>query len=328
MPSSPTLHDVAALAGVSVSTVSRVLNEADHVSAEKRDRVKAAMARLDYVGNMAARSLRGAPTMTWVLLVDDLHSDFFSELADTLTLIALERGVTLLIGTTQKTFRREREILHQVRARQVDGVFVVAATGDDHGERTLRPISMPTVYIERYPAGTRGDIVTFDYYRAGLEQIDRFWSEGHRRIGLLGGNTAEDPGSRRLSAYLDGLRKHGLEPDPALISVGHLDEDDGARGVLELLALADPPTALMVTVGPLLRAALKISAEQRLTWSICSYEKIDLAELTPVPITFLQGDLEALARRAAAMLVERIAAPEHPPQVELLDLSMDQYWPK
>jgi LacI family transcriptional regulator len=308
----PTLRDVAELAGVSMSTVSRVLNERGGVTADKRIRVERALTQLDYVSNVSARSLRGTRSRTYALLVDDLASVFFSELAESLTRIALERGCTLLIVTTQKAYERERRIITDMRARQVDGLFVVAASGDDTGHRGRNPSAIPVVYVERFPPGVDADVVTFDYYQAGLDQIDRLWAAGHRRIAFLGGNITEDPGRRRLAAFRDGIRTHGLIPDPELISTGHLSEASAEPAVDHLRLLADPPTAVVVTVAPLLRTTLRIAAEHDWAISIASYESVDTPELTPVQLYVTDTDLDELARTAADILRARIETATDP----------------
>lgn len=328
--STPTLRDVAALAGVSVSTVSRVLNDKPGVTADKRARIEQALQELDYVSNVSARTLRGTRSRTYALLVDDLATAFFSDLAESLTRIVLDEGCTLLIVTTQKTYDRERRIVAEMRARHVDGLFVVAASGDAGIHRARQPSSLPVVYVERFPPGVEADVVTFDYYRAGLEQIDRLWADGHRRIAFLGGNVAEDPGQRRLAAFRDGLRAHGVIVDAELISTGHLTEDEALPALQRLRALPDPPTALVVTVAPLLRPALRLAAQDGWEITIASYESIDLPQLTPVPLIVTHGDLDALARTAAETMQHRISAGSQETsdaRTILLETSLDRYGP-
>lgn len=323
----PTLRDVAQLARVSMSTVSRVLNGRRGVADHKRVRVEQALRQLDYVTNISARTLRGTRSMTYALLVDDLSSVFFSGLAEALTHIALEDGCTLLIATTQKTYEREREIAAAMRARHVDGLFVVAATGDEAGERARRALHLPVVYVERFPPGVDADVVTFDYHRAGLDQIEQLWAEGNRRIGYLGGNVSEDPGLRRIAAYRNGLRSHGADADPALVSTGHLTEASAAAGLATVMGVDDPPTALVVTVAPLLRATLALCAQRGWRPTVASYEAIDTPVLTPVPLLITRGDLGELARTAADLLRSRIEAGPGEPRTVLLDTRTDVHLP-
>ena len=334
-PPPPTLRDVAELAGVSMSTVSRVLTGKPGVAATTRTRIEGALRTLDYVSNLSARSLRGTRSMTYALLVDDLSSGFFSPLAESLTHIALDDGCTLLIVTTQKAYARERDIVSTMRARQVDGLFVVAATGDDAGERARRTLNLPVVYLERFPPGADVDVVTFDYHRAGLAQIEELWDRGHRRIAFVGGNVIEDPGSRRLAAYRDGLRAHGVEPDPKLISVLHetgVDDrataDASVRSALEgLMATSSPPTAVVVTVAPLLRTILALCAENGWELAVASYESFDIPVLTPVPLVVTHGDLDELARTAASLLRSRIEQGPGEPRTVLLETRTDVFLP-
>lgn len=330
----PTLRDVAALAGVSISTVSRVLNDKAGVTPDKRARVEQALQQLDYVSNVSARSLRGTRSRTYALLVDDLATAFFADLAESLTRMVLEDGCTLLIVTTQKAYERERRIVADMRARHVDGLFVVAASGDLSSHRARHPSSLPVVYVERFPPGVDADVVTFDYYRAGLEQVDQLWSDGHRRIAFLGGNVDEDPGLRRLAAFRDGLRAHGIDPDPESISTGHLTEASALPALEQLRTHTEPPTALVVTVAPLLRPALRLAAQHGWPLAIASYESIDTPQLTPVPLIVTHGDLDELARAAARTMRDRLtdqpaASGDEPTQHRtiLLQTSTERYEP-
>ena len=323
----PTLRDVAQLASVSMSTVSRVLNGKEGVADAKRLRVEQALRQLDYVTNISARALRGTRSMTYALLVDDLSSVSFSGLAESLTHIALDDGCTLLIATTQKTYARERAIVAAMRARHVDGLFVVAASGDRAGERARRAVNLPVVYVERFPPGVDADVVTFDYHRAGLDQIDRLWHDGHRRIGFLGGQVSEDPGRRRIAAFRDGLRSHGLEAEPGLVSIGHLTEESAAAGLIAMMAGDEPPTAVVVTVAPLLRAALTLCTERGWGLTVASYECIDVPALTPVPLLVTRGDLDELARTAADILRSRIDHGPGEPRTVLLTTRTELHLP-
>lgn len=318
-----------------MSTVSRVLNGKKGVAAPTRRRIEQALRQLDYVSNLSARTLRGTRSMTYALLVDDLSAGFFSPLAEALTRIALDDGCTLLIVTTQKAYEREKEIVAGMRARQVDGLFVVPASGDGTGERARRSLNLPVVYVERFPIAADGDVVTFDYYRAGIEQIDRLWEAGHRRIAFLGGQVTGDPGSRRLAAYRDGLRDHGTEIDPALVSTHHATEYSGAQSadqsvratLLTMLALSDPPTAVVVTVAPLLRPTLMLCAENALSLHVASYESFEPVGLTPVPLMVTHGDLDELARTAAEILRYRIVHGPGDPRTVLLRTTTDIHLP-
>lgn len=273
--------------------------------------------------------------MTYALLVDDLSSGFFSPLAEALTHIALDDGCTLLIVTTQKAYARERDIISTMRSRQVDGLFVVAASNDEAGDRARRAPNLPVVYLERFPPGADVDVVTFDYHRAGLAQIDALWDRGHRRIAFVGGTVTEDPGLRRLAAYRDGLRAHGLEPDQKLVSVHHetgVDDratgDASVRSALEgLMALPSPPTAVVVTVGPLLRTILALCAEQGWELWVASYELFDIPVLTPVPLVVTHGDFDELARTAASMLRSRIEQGPGEPRTVLLETRTEVFLP-
>lgn len=321
------MKEVASLAGVSIATVSRVLNSPVSVSAAAQERVQDAIARLDYVSNTSARTLRpGVRSMTWGLLVDDVDSHYFGRLVDELDRAAQAQQSTLLVAFTQKHWTRERSLIKEMISRRVDGLLVVPADGDDSGERA-RLASQPVVYLDRIPRGISADVVTFDYYRAVSDQVEDLWSRGHRRIAFVGGVTSHDPGSRRYAAWADKLREHGGTIDPALVSVNHRDDDRAGAALARMLESADPPTAVVTTTGGLLVQLLRTVSLSGAQIEIVGSEDVAAAFLSPVPLTLLQADLAAMARIAADLLTSRIDGDgDHDePQVHMLPTNQISY---
>lgn len=308
----PTMHDVAALAGVSVATVSRVVNASPKVSASARDKVTDAVRRLGFVSSPTARALRpGVKSLTWGLLVEGVSGRHIGRLVDELDSAAQEHHSTLLVSTTQKRLDRELHLIREMVGRRVDGLFVVAANGD---HRSLQPVagSVPVVYLDRIPFGRTADVITFDHYAAIEQQVDRLWRHGHRRIAFVGGEVDEDPGVRRFAAYRDGLLRRGAHVDPDLISVGHLETPSAAQATARLLDLADPPTAVVATAGPITLGVLRAVVDRDAWVEITGSEDIEGGFLSPVPLHVITADLTLLAREGVAVLLERMARPCRP----------------
>ncbi|HEY3557663.1 MAG TPA: LacI family DNA-binding transcriptional regulator [Kribbella sp.] len=318
-PKPPTIKDVATLAGVSMSTVSRVLNGSAAVQDETAERVRRAVTQLDFVLSASARALRpGVRSMTWGLLVDAVESHYFSTLIAELDRAAQAHGSTLLVSVTQKEWAREKHLIKEMSSRRVDGLFVVPANGDVLGERS-RLAGAPIVYVDRIPSGVVADVVTFDYYRAMAELVEELWDQGHRRMAFIGGEVDTDPGSRRYAAWNDILRRHGSTPDPELVSVGHLVAGTATEAVLGMLRSDQPPTAVVTTTGLLLLGVLHAIALEGADVEVACSEEIDAAFLSPVPLTVVAADFTALVSNAVDLLAARIDGTNSgPPTTKLL----------
>lgn len=308
----PTIRDVAALAGVSVTTVSRVLNSAPKVSSDARARVTAAVERLDFVTSPAARALRpGTTSRTWGLLVDEVTSFYFGRLVEELDRVGQERGCTLLVSTTHKLLDRERRLSREMALRRVDGLFIVPASGD-RSTLPQRDSGLPTVYLDRFPFGTVADVVTFDYYQAVADQVDDLWQRGHRRIAFIGGEVREDPGARRFAAYRDSLTLHGVPLHSELVSTGHVDGHTASAVAAGLLDRPDPPTAIVTTTGAVTLDILRAVQDRVSTvelppdLEIVGSEDFGSAFLSPVPLSLVVADLGDLAKVATDLLIGRI----------------------
>ncbi|NIK61989.1 LacI family DNA-binding transcriptional regulator [Kribbella shirazensis] len=322
----PTIRDVAALAGVSMSTVSRVLNGSAAVSGDAAERVRRAVDQLDFVLSASARTVRpGVRSMTWGLLVDAVESHYFSTLIAELDRAAQEHGSTLLVSVTQKEWVREKHLIKEMSSRRVDGLFVVPANGDVLGERA-RMSGVPIVYVDRIPSGVVADVVTFDYYRAMAELVEGLWARGHRRIAFIGGEVDTDPGSRRFAAWNDILSRHGTTADPGLVSVGHLVADTATEAAVTMLRSDQPPTAVVTTTGLLLLGVLHgIVLEGADVEVVCS-EEIDAAFLSPVPLTLVAADLGLLVSNAVELLTAQIdKSSDGPPETRLLPTGQIHY---
>lgn len=302
----PTIRDVAALSKVSIATVSRVINDSGRVAAGTQERVRDAIAQLGFVSSPNARVMRpGVRSLTWGLLIDELSSGYYGLVVHELDHAAEIHDSTLLVSTTQKRLQREIQLIRTMASRRVDGLFVIAANGD-HSTLGPLPPSLPLVYLDRIPYGRPADVVTFDYYQAMRAQVERLWGLGHRRLGYLGGEAGEDPGSRRFAAFRDTVLAAGGSIDPALVSLDHHDASTSAPAALAMSRQDDPPTALVCTTGPITLGVLRVVLEHGLVVEVASGEDFEGGFLSPVPLHVIQADLQLLAREGTALLLDRI----------------------
>jgi LacI family transcriptional regulator, galactose operon repressor len=312
------MRDVAALAGVGLKTVSRVVNGESNVGAETRARVEAAIDRLDYRQDINASLLRrrGRKTATIGLVLEDVSNPFSSALHRAIEDRARERGVMLFTGSCDEDSDRERELIGTFRARRVDGIVVVPASSDHRYLIPEQRAGTPLVFVDRPPRFLNADSVTSDNVGGAERAISHLAAYGHRRIGFLGDaleiQTAED----RLRGYSLGLAALGVDHDPALVRTGLRSVDAAALAVKELLRGTNPPTALftaqnLITIGAL-HALRELGVEH--TTALVGFDDIELADLLEPAVTVVAQDPAAMGRAAADTLFRRLDGDDSPPE--------------
>jgi LacI family transcriptional regulator len=311
--------DVARQAGVSIKTVSRVINNAPHVQQKLVDRVLAAVSELGFRRNLLASALRsGQPTATIGLLIEEIANPFYATIAAVAAEVARAHDTLLITASSEEDPEREQQLLRDLCSRQVDGLLVVPA-GNDH--TFLRPeveMGLPVVFLDRPAGGLLTDTVLLDNRggaRAGVQQLIR---AGHRRVGVLLDSFAVYTMRERLGGALDALAEATVPYDTALMRDGVRDPATAAHAVGEMLDTPDPPTAFLS-----LNNRITVGAVQEL-WSrgspvdLVGFDDFELSHLMPRPFTVIAYDTHQLARQAAQMLFERIAGERSWPRTVVL----------
>ncbi|RJK94293.1 LacI family DNA-binding transcriptional regulator [Vallicoccus soli] len=308
----PSMRDVAALAGVSPRTVSNVVNGAAHVAPGTRARVEEALRTLRYRPNAAARSLRRGRSGLVALVVPEVGSPYFGEVAARLADVAERRQWTLLIEQTGGDPARERRLLDGVRAQLVDGVvFSPWSLGPD--EIAARRDTAPMVLLgERGPEGV-ADHVVIDNVAAARDATAHLLALGRRRVAMLGAasGVGEDTARLRREGYRQALAAAGLAPDPALeVPVGALHRADGARALEALLDAGTEVDALFCSTDELALGALRVALRRGLRvpddLALVGVDDIEDGRYATPSLSTVAPDKEAVAEEAARCLAERM----------------------
>ncbi|MEV5569940.1 LacI family DNA-binding transcriptional regulator [Spirillospora sp. NPDC052269] len=306
-PRRPTISDVAAAAGVSVKTVSRVINNAPSVRPEVTDRVLAAIGELGFRRNHIASSLRsGQSTATIGLIIEDLANPFYSAIAAAVGRYARERGTHLITASSEESPELERRLFLELCQRRVDGLIIVPAGGDHSYMRPELEMNTQVVFLDRPPAGILADSVLVDNAggtRAGLEAL---LGRGHRRIGVISDSTTIYTARERLAGVRAAFAAAGVPYDEALVRTDVAHPDQAAAAATAMTRGDDPPTAFFcgnnrITVGVL--AALG-GLDQDV--DLLAFDDFELADLMPRPLTVIAYDVGEFGRTAAARLFDRI----------------------
>jgi LacI family transcriptional regulator, galactose operon repressor len=306
----PTMLDVAALAGVGLTTVSRVVNGKRGVSSATTARVRAAIDQLDYRHDVHASSLRRSDrkTATIGLVLEDVANPFMSALHRAVEDSARARGMVVFAGSCDEDGAREREFISALRARRVDGIIVVPA-GRDHSY-LLPELRLGTaiVFVDRPPRFLDADSVVSDDHGGMFMAVSHLVERGHRRIAYLGADLAIATAEERLRGYRDALAAHGLADDPTIVRTGLRSVEDAERNASAMLTDGDAPTALLSAQNYFTIGAYKALRPLGLLGrvAVIGFGDFPLADMLDPPVTVVAHDPVELGLIAAQLLFRRL----------------------
>jgi LacI family transcriptional regulator len=300
--------DVARRAGVSLKTVSRVVNSEPAVAQELTDRVLEAIAELGFRRNDIARNLRsGRVNPTIGLLIEEIANPFYASIASVAAQIAAQHQTLLMTASSEEDADRERALLLEMCQRRVAGLLVVPA-GRDHGYlRREVEMGMPVVFLDRPPGDLLADTVLLDNRGGADEGVQRLLAEGHRRIGILIDSLAVYTMRERLAGAQAALQRAGVPYDNGLVRDGVKTPQDAARAVGEMLDRAEPPTAFFCTNNRITVGALQELWRRDSNAALVGFDDFELSHLMPRPLAVIAYDTRELGRAATELLFRRIA---------------------
>lgn len=316
-----TLRDVAEHAGVSVRTVSNVVNDFHHVSPEMRAKVQSSIDQLNYRPNLLARSLRQGRTGILTLLLPQIAVPYFGELAHAIVERASELGTTVLIDETGGVPDRELELIETAsRSRWVDGVLL-SSLGLDARALAALQVSVPVVLLGERTASATHDHVGIDNVAAARDAVRHLLDSGRRRVAAVGGTgRAGDATSQlRLRGYRQALRAAGSPVDPALHArTPDYSRASGAAAVRDLLAGGERPDALLCLSDDLAAGALRGLHDRGVRVpddvAVVGFDDVDSSRFAVPSLSSVAPDKAELARVALAMLLERVGGLEVAPR--------------
>ncbi len=310
-PRRPTMNDVARSAGVSLKSVSRVINDEVGASPATRERVLQAARSLGYRRNDAAHALRRSDgrSASVGLVLEDIANPFASALNRAVEDVASAQGSLVLAVSTNADPDREESLVYRLLARGVDALVIMSCRRDHQFLQPEIDRGVPVVFVDRPPRRLACNAVRVANSKGAHDATAHLIAHGHRRIAFLGDRPSLYTADERMRGYLRALRDAGIEPDPALQWRGRADTGDAAAGMSGMLELEDPPTAVfaaqnLITVGVL--AALKKRRLHRRI-AVIGFDDLDLAEVVDPPLTVIEQDPGSIGRLAAEQIFRRLA---------------------
>jgi LacI family transcriptional regulator len=313
MPGPATMRDVARSAGVSLKTVSRVVNGETTVAPDLAARVQAAVQALNYRPHIGASMLRRNDRRTWMIgvLLEDVSNPFSATVHRAIEDEARTRGVHVLTGSLDEDPQRERDLARAFSQRQADGL-IMAPTGSDQGYLDALG-DIPIVFVDRPAAGRSGDSVLATNVEGAAEAVRHLIAYGHRRIAYLGDHARIFTARSRYQGYVEAVLEAGLTP----FGADELHSSDAAEAAVEALVHgAEPPTALfagqnLITIGAV-RALRRLGRQHDV--AVVGFDDFPLADLLEPAVTVVAQEPATMGRTAARALFDRIDGDPGPPR--------------
>jgi DNA-binding LacI/PurR family transcriptional regulator len=309
-----TMHDVARLAGVSIKTVSNVVNDYPHIRPETRDRVNSAIDELGYRPNLIARGLRSGRTGVISLIIPDLRNAYFAELADVVMRAADAQGLSVIIEQSGADREREIGLLGGERKQTVDGILYSALALGDDDAHILGEVTTPLVLLGESMFGGPTDHVTMRNTEGARAATEHLIELGRTRIAVVGADSGGSVGSAmlRLAGYAEALAAAGIPFDSALIAEAPAwSRSGGAEAAGALLSSGVAFDALVGLNDSLALGAMRVLQEAGLRVphdvAVVGYDDIDETRYSLPTLTTIDPGMREIAEIAVRFLVERIA---------------------
>jgi len=315
----PTMRDVAALAGVGLKTVSRVVNDVPTVAPELAVRVRAAADKLGYRQNLTASNLRRGDgrTNTVGLLVEDVGNPFSSAINRAVENFARKRGVLLLAGSLDEDPSRERELAKDLINRRVDGLIIVPAGRDQRYVVAEQQTGTSFVFIDRLPSPLVADAIVTDHRGGSEKGVRHLLLTGRTDIAYMGDDLTIPTARERFAGYQDGLAAAKHSARTSLVRHGLRTAEQARQAARDLLAGGRPPESIfasqnLVTIG-VIEALHELGMHDQV--ALLGFDDIPLAAALHPGITVIAQDPVEIGRLAAERLFARIDGDRSPPSV-------------
>ncbi|SFL23506.1 transcriptional regulator, LacI family [Paenibacillus sp. 1_12] len=305
------IKDIAKHLGVSVSTVSRAINNHHDVREETKLQVMEAIKSLNYRPNAIAKGLIQKKTYTIGLMIPEISDPFFSGLANAVEEILFEHGYQVVYGNTNRNPEKEKQFISKAIERQFDGLIITPDCLDEEFVQLLSSIDMPFVFLRRRtPAAISMPFVDVDHYEAAITAVNYLIELGHKQIGFIGMPESSFTGNERLRGYKDTMRKHGLSPDQSRIVIGGRTIDHGREAMGKLYEKSPDVTAVFAANDLLGIGALEWLAVHQIQvpdkLSVIGFDNLEYAELYWIRLTTMEQPRGEMGSRAAQLLLQMI----------------------
>jgi LacI family transcriptional regulator len=307
-----TIKDIARVAGVAPSTVSKALNGSDEVSETTRANISAVAARLGYRPNSIARSLRVRSTHTLGVITNDRDGAFTTAMVHGVAKVASDHSFGVFLCNSYGGLSKERQHIELLLDKQVDGIIMTSFKVEERGAPAAPTGEVPLVYLYSYTSATESPCVLPDDEGGGRLATEHLVRLGHRRIGFINGPPNFEATHLRLAGYRKTIEEHGLPVEPGLMeTAGDWNQDSGFRLAQQLISHPDPPDALVCASDDLAAGAILGLSELGLKVpndiAIVGFDDRPFAAHLPIPLTTVALPLVEMGELAAQAMFAAIS---------------------
>lgn len=323
MPNSPTndtrekptgvrqlrMADIARIAGVDVSTVSRALAGSTRVTEETRTRIEEIVRDTGYVVNKTARTLRDGRANQVLVIIPDISASFYPEVVQGIVEALAKRGINVLLGATMRQAKREAELAKQLLTGVVDGIITITGTIPE-SIRNLQDLDRKIVALARPVQHEGVPCITIDNYAATTEVMEHLYGMGHRRIVHIAGPTASETFQARSAAYVDFMRAKGLADLTDVRPTDYFNADAGVEIMKAVVDNGQSPTAVFCASDDLAIGAMAAARQAKLRIpddiSFFGFDDLKLARLMHPPLSTVSVPRSEMGRRGAEVFFGQV----------------------
>lgn len=310
-----TIYDVAEKAGVSIATVSKVINDTGRISEKTRKKIHKIMEELEYQPSVVASALSGKSTFTIGLTLPDLANPYFAEIARAIEDRGREYGFNVFMCSTDNDARKEEEYYQLFMKKRVDGIIMVSREKHDTMVKKIISEKVPLVMIAREIFSVPVTSVMVDDYYGGFQAGTHLLQQGHTQIAVITENLQEMGSKERLRGCTDAMKEAGIDFNATLSIEGGYTLESGKKAMKQLLEQVDCPTAIfacndILAIGAM-QAVRELGLQVPADISIVGYDNTILASIVDPPLTTIAQPMQEIGERSVALLVQQIQSKEN-----------------
>lgn len=324
----PTIKDIARQLGMSVSTISRAMNNHPDIKPETKQKIMRAIEQLNYTPNALARSLIHRKSHSIGLMIPDITDPFFSAMAQGVEEVLSDGGYQVVYGNMSRRPEKEIRFLTSAAERKMDGLIVTPDFMHEDMVAMMKRLKIPVVFLRRRPAPELGmPFVDVDHYKGSCDAVEYLLSLGHREIGFIGMPPYSFTGRERYRGYLDTLKRHGLEAAPGAVVLDERTIKHGYRGMEKLAHDYPAMTAVFAANDMLGIGALEWMAKNNVSvpeqMSIIGFDNLEMTDLHWIKLTTVAQPRKEMGRKAAELLLEMLSDEEEKKTVQSILLETE-----
>ncbi|MTK11629.1 MAG: LacI family transcriptional regulator [Clostridiaceae bacterium] len=311
---SATINDIAGKVGVSLTTVSRVLNDSGYVKKETKTRVLKAIEELNYTPSAIARSLSKSKTNTIGVLIPEINNQFYGEVIKGISQVADECELNIILCNTDENIQKELKALKLLKEQRIRGIIIAPTSVEDeqNGEylKTIEQLGIPVVLLDGHVKHSDFSGVFVDNIKGAFDGTEALIKAGHNKIAIITGRMNSDGAQNRLIGYKKALAANNIDIDDKYILFGDYGQESAYRCTKEIIEMEDRPTAIFISSNKMTVGCVKAVRSHKLRIpediAIVGFDKVDILNSLGMNISFIDGPTTELGIASMKILVENL----------------------